>query len=71
MKKSKKEDLRIEYEALNDKQAMIEMLVLQNELIEKAEKNKQNTNILVWWFVLLPFLLFFLIFVLGIGGSML
>ena len=54
------------YDNLNDSQTLTELLFAQQLQIEKLEKIRRNTSILVWWLIAIPIVVGF--FVLFFGG---
>ncbi|MGG5487606.1 hypothetical protein [Gaetbulibacter sp. NE] len=55
------------YAGFNDHETLKEILFAQQLQIEKLEKIRSNTSVLVWWLVALPLIFGILMVVFGIG----
>ena len=59
------------YGDLDESQTLKEILYANSLQIEKLEKIRSNTSMLVWWLVAIPIMLFILAFVFGGFGALL
>ena len=59
------------YNEFDDSDTLKELLFAQQLAIEKLEKIRSNTSMLVWWLVALPIIGFILIFIFGGLGILL
>ncbi|WP_033961264.1 hypothetical protein [Psychroserpens jangbogonensis] len=58
------------YNDYDDSQTLKELLFanqLQLEKLDKLEKIRSNTSVLVWWLIVIPLVLGILIFLFGLG----
>ena len=52
----------------SDRELQMELLYAQQILIEKMDKVRGNTNTLVWWLIVLPFIFGLILKMLGLGS---
>lgn len=64
----KRNKFLLTYGELTDSELLREHLFAQQLQIEKLEKIRKNTSILVWWLVALPVIFGILFFLLGLGA---
>ncbi|HMB99871.1 MAG TPA: hypothetical protein VKN14_02415 [Flavobacteriaceae bacterium] len=57
------------YGDLDDSQLLLEIAYAQSLQIDKLDKIRSNTSMLVWWLVAIPILFFIIVFFFG-GLSM-
>ena len=50
----RKDRLLQKYGDLNDKELMMELLYAQSIQIDKLERTRSNTNVMVWWLIVIP-----------------
>lgn len=58
------------YEDLDDSAILKEILYAQSAQLDKLEKIRANTSMLVWWLIAIPLILFLLAFLFGGFGAM-
>ena len=56
------------YNDYDDSETLKELLFANQLQLEKLERIRANTSILVWWLVALPVILGILVFAFGLGG---
>lgn len=66
----KRENFLNIYGDLDDKELLIEIAYAQSLQIEKLEKIRSNTSMLVWWLVAIPVLFFVIVFFFGGLGAL-
>jgi hypothetical protein len=55
------------YNDFDDSETLKELLFANQLQLEKLEKIRSNTSILVWWLIAIPLIVVILFFILGIG----
>ena len=53
------------YQEMDDGEILRELLYVQTRILNKVERNRQNTSSLVWWFIALPLIFGIILFFLG------
>lgn len=69
VKKSKREkNFEAQRRNCSDREIQLELLYSQKLLIEKMDKVRGNTNTLIWWLIVLPFIFGLILMMLGLGS---
>ena len=69
VEKSKRQQyFEVQRRNLADREIQLELLFSQKILIETMDRVRGNTNTLIWWLIVLPFIFGLILMMLGLGS---